>query len=446
MVTSDSGPAAGHDLPGRPAAATKAFIASWVGWMFDGYESFAFVLVMPVVLREFLPEAAPGDLSFYGGIVIAAMLVGWATGGVIAGVVADYVGRKQMLMLSILWYALCAGATAFAPNYAWLVALRFLTGMGLGAEWGSGAAIVAEFWPPAWRGRAAGLLQSGFGAGFFLASGLWLFIAPLGPSAWRYMFLFGALPALCLLYIRRNVQESPLWLAARERRRAAQQRVDAGPGATVEDRELARFTISALLADPVLRRRIGLLVLMSLTTVVGWWSVSTWIPQFVGQAAQRAGLDPQRWSALSGLTYNAGAIAGYVVFGVLADVWGRKPAIKLYYAGSLLLSFALFLLVDDPVVLLVVAAANGFFTLGQFSWMAVYLPELFETAVRGSAISLVFNVSRYVAALGPLAAGWIIASTGGIAGPAAVMSLVYVIGWLVTPSAGPETRGLPLPK
>ena len=137
--------------------------------------------------------------------------------------------------------------------------------------------------------------------------------------------------------------------------------------------------------------------------------------------------------------------SGYLVFGLLADIWGRKPTIWVYYLGALGLSLSLFLLVRDPRQLLFVAAVNGFFTNGQFAWMPVYLPELFPTAVRGSAISLVFDSSRLVAALGPLMTGWLISSLGGLETAAAVMSLIYVLGLIVTPFAAPETRGNPLP-
>jgi MFS family permease len=143
--------------------------------------------------------------------------------------------------------------------------------------------------------------------------------------------------------------------------------------------------------------------------------------------------------------YNAGGIAGYLVLGWLADTFGRKPTIWLYYLGALGLSLCFFLLVHDMRALLLMAAANGFFTTGQFAWMTIYLPELFPTPVRGSAMCLVFDGSRSIAALGPLLTGWLISSFGGIGTAAAMMSLVYVVGLVVTPFAGPETKGKPLP-
>jgi len=116
----------------------------------------------------------------------------------------------------------------------------------------------------------------------------------------------------------------------------------------------------------------------------------------------------------------------------------------LYYLGALGFSLCFFLLVNDRRVALVMAAAIGFFTNGQYAWMTIYLPELFPTHVRGSAISLVFDGSRSLAALGPLLAGWLISSFGGIGTAAAMMSLIYIIGLIVTPFAGPETRGTAL--
>jgi MFS family permease len=322
---------------------------------------------------------------------------------------------------------------------------RFLTGLGLGAEWGAGTAIVAELWPSTHRGRAAGILQSAFGAGFFVASVAWFFVGQSGPESWRYMFVIGALPALMLLYIQREVEESPMWLEARDRRRRAKARAATGGTPSIEDQKVGQFTLAYVLSDRQLRRRVALLLLMSLSTVVGWWSISTWIPLYAGQLAAAVGQEAQRTASLTGVTYNIGTVAGYIVFGILADQRGRKATIQLYYVGSFVMSIGLFLFVTSPTVMLFVAGINGFFTLGQFSWMSVYLPELFPTAVRGTAISLVFNASRFAAALGPLFAGYLIATTGSIPMTAVAMSFVYIVGLVATRNAGPETRGQPLP-
>jgi len=225
------------------AASWRALIASFLGWMFDGYETYALILVAGVALRQLLLPDQLASIPIYIGGLLAVTLVGWATGGIIAGVLADYIGRKRMLMLSILWYALFTGLTAFAGSYTSLLILRFLTGLGLGAEWGPGTAILGESWPARSRGRAASVLQSAIGFGLLLASGVWLFVAPLGPDAWRYMFLLGVLPALSVLWIRRSVRDPDLWIAVSERRRQARQRLASGELASREDRLLVGFTV-----------------------------------------------------------------------------------------------------------------------------------------------------------------------------------------------------------
>ena len=412
--------------------------------MFDGYETYALVLVMALAVRQLLtPERLPKAPIYMGGL-LAVTMVGWAVGGVTAGVLADYVGRRRTLMLSILCYAVFAGLTALSWDYWSLLIFRFFTGLGLGAEWGPGAAIVAEFWPPASRGRAAGALHAAYGVGLLLASGIWLLLNPLGPSSWRYMFVIGILPAFLLLYVRRWVDEPALWVAADQGRREAKRRLGMG-GVSPRDRELVQFTVTRILSDPELRRRLGLLLLMSITTVVGWWSASTLIPEYAAQLTINAGYQSQLSSSLVGPMFSAGSIAGFLMVGVLADTLGRKLTTWLYYLGALVLSLYFFLLVHDRHALLVMAAANGFFSSGQFAWMTIYLPELFPTRVRGTAISLVFDSSRSVAGLGPLLAGWLISFFGGIGKVAAMMSLIYVVGLVVTPFAGPETKGKPLP-
>lgn len=174
---------------------------------------------MGLAVRQLLPPEKLTMASIYTGGLLPVTLLGWAVGGVAAGILADYVGRKRMLMFSILWYAVFAGLTALSRDYWSLLIFRFFTGIGLGGEWGPGTAIVAELWSPSTRGRAAGALHAAYGVGIFLASGIWLLLNPLGPSSWRYMFVIGVLPAFLLLYIRRSVDDSALWVDADRRRR-----------------------------------------------------------------------------------------------------------------------------------------------------------------------------------------------------------------------------------
>jgi len=423
----------------------RAFYAAALGWLFDGYESYVLVLVAAIAVRDVVPPTDLHELPTYVGGLLGATLLGWATGGVVSGVLCDYIGRKRTLMLSILCYALFTGLTAFAHSYWTLVAFRFMTGLGLGGEWGPGAAMVGELWRPSARGRACAALQAAYGVGMLVASLLWLVVGRLGPESWRHMFLIGVLPALIVLYIRRGLQDPALWVAADNRRRQARAQAARGQAVGAEDRQLLQFTVVHLVADPALRRRLIVLLAMSLASIVGFWAVSTWIPQYASQIGIAGGRDGRQWSMLAGVCGSVGSIVGYVMFGVVADRWGRKPTTWLYFLGSLPAVWVPFLLVHDPRFFLLAVVLNGIFVTGQFAWMPIYLPELFPTAVRGTAMSLVFNSARYVAALGPLAAGWAITTFGGIPAAVSVIALLYVIGLALTPFAGPETKGRPLP-
>ena len=425
--------------------ARRALLLSGLGWLFDGYETYALILVGTAAIRDLVAPDRLAELPLHFGGLIAVTLLGWATGGLAFGVFADYLGRRRALMLSILIYAVFTGLSAAAPDYGTLLAFRFLTGLGLGGEFAPGTTLVSELWPPARRGRAAGALCSAFGVGCLLASGLWLLVGGLGHGSWRAMFAIGVLPAFLLLWLRRGVEDPAIWVDADRRRRLARQATATGRGLGDQDRRLARFTLADLFANPELRRRTLLLLVMALASVVGYWGVSSWVPQQARAVAARAGHGEGGWGALAGLLFSAGGIAGYLVLGALADRWGRKPTIALFFAGSVVASVAPFLIDGDLGLFMAAATANGFFTSGQFAWMAVYLPEVYPTAVRGTGTAVVYNSARYLAAFGPLVAGWVVQSLGGMAHAAGLMSGIYVLALAATPFAAPETRGQPLP-
>jgi len=182
--------------------------ASFLGWIFDGYETFALIVAIGPILTTLLPPEARSQLGTYAGLTIGVTLLGWGVGGVIGGTITDYIGRKRMMIYSILGYALFTGLTAFSWNVESLIVLRFLTGMAMGSEWSTGATLIAETWPDGARPKGAGFMQSGFGFGTFLASFVWYLVHPLGPQAWRWLFVVGVMPAFFVFYIRRKIDES----------------------------------------------------------------------------------------------------------------------------------------------------------------------------------------------------------------------------------------------
>src|SRR3954447_15043220 len=210
----------------------NTLIAANLGWLFDGYETFALIISVGVALRQLLDPASYAQIPVYAGTVIALTLLGWGIGGLIGGVIADYIGRKRAMMLAILAYSIMTGLSAFAWDWVSFAVMRFLVGLAIGSEWVPGTSMTAEIWPDRARGKGIGLFQCGFGIGFFIASFTWLFISATGPGAWRIMYLIGALPALLTLWIRWVIPESPLWEQANARRRAAQARKRSGAAET----------------------------------------------------------------------------------------------------------------------------------------------------------------------------------------------------------------------
>jgi MFS family permease len=422
----------------------KTVFASNLGWTFDGYETFSLILVAGVALRDLLDPSQFAQIPAFAGTVIGITLLGWGIGGVIGGVLADYIGRRRTMIFAILAYSITTGLSAFAWDWVSFMMLRFLVGIAIGSEWSTGASITAETWPDNARGRGAGLMQCGLGIGFFLASFTWLFVSSYGPGAWRIMFLIGVIPAFFTLWLRTGIPESKKWEESNAKRKSAHARKKSGAKLSDEDHALTRFTFADLFANPEVRRRTIIVFLMSLTTTVAWWGISTWVPGFIGGIAGKAGLPAQTWASYAGMSYNIGAICGYIGLGFLADRFGRKPIMMIFFAASLLLTPLLYLWTYDLNMLLLVAAINGFFTLGQYSWMSVWLPELFPTRMRATGMAFTFNSPRFVAFLGPLFAGALIAQLGGVSNVAVTFSFIYILGFVLVPFL-PETVGKPLP-
>src|SRR6202045_2314297 len=398
----------------------KVLVASNPGWTFDGFEIFALFLTVGFALRQLLDVAEYAAIPQYAGYILACTVFGWATGGVIGGIIADYIGRKRTMMLAILAYSLTTGLSALAWDWESFAVLRFLGGVAIGSEWATGASIVSELWPDHARGKGGGLLQCGAGIGGLLASGVWLLIGSTGPNAWRWMYLIGVLPALVVLWIRRNIPESPRWEEANERRRAAHAQRQSGVVLEGVDAALTRFTVVDLFADRSVRRPLIVAFLMMLSVTFAFWGVGTFIPTYVGAVAAKAGLSAPAWAGWAGLITAVCGTFGVCALGFLADAFGRKPTAMLFYFMCLILTPMVYLWAQDVYGLLFCVGVFGFFSLGIWAWAPIWLPELFPTRMRATAVAFSFNAPRFISCVGPLIAGTLIVSLGGY-GPAATI-------------------------
>ena len=423
----------------------KTLIAANLGWTFDGFEFFALFLTVGFALHQLLDAAQYMAIPRYAGYVVAATAFGWAIGGVIGGIIADYIGRKRTMILAIFAYSLTTGLSALAWNWESFAILRFFVGVGIGSEWVTGASIVSELWPDHSRGKGGGLLQCCAALGGIIASGVWLVIGSTGPNAWRWMYLVGVLPALMTLWIRQGIPESPRWEQSNERRVEARDLHRRGVELIGEHAALTRFTLIDLFADRTVRRPLICSFLMMLSVTFAFWGVGTFVPTYAGSIAAKAGLPAAEWSALAGLVFTVCGVVGSVSLGFLADAFGRKAVAMLFYLMCLILTPVVYLWTQEIHVLLFCVGVFGFFILGIWSWAPIWLPELFPTRIRGTAIAFIFNAPRFIAAAGPLIAGTLIVALGGYGPAATLIGLFYLLGFLVAPFL-PETRGKPLPE
>ena len=433
----------------------SVLIASNLGWLFDGFEIYALFLTVGFALKQLLDVGQAAAIPQYAGYILAFTVFGWATGGVIGGIVADYIGRKRTMLLAILAYSLTTGLSAFAWDWVSFAMLRFLVGVAIGSEWATGASIVSEVWPDHARGKGGGLLQCGAGLGSILASLVWLgitsdslgaWLGTQGPNAWRYLYLIGVLPALVVLWIRRNIPESPRWEEANERRRFAHAQRQTGAVLKGVDAALTRFTVVDLFSDRSVRRPLIFAFLMMLSVTFAFWGVGTFIPTYVAGVAAKAGLSGPAWAGWAGLITSVCGTLGFVSLGFLADAIGRKPTAMLWYTMCLVLTPLVYLWGASWgfVPLLVLVGIFGFFTLGIWAWAPVWLPELFPTRMRGTAVAFCFNAPRFISCLGPLIAGTLIAYFGGFGPAATIVGLFFILGVVAAPFL-PETNGRPLP-
>ncbi len=415
----------------------RGFLAAWGGWALDGMDASIYALVLVPALTELLPRSgvavSPANIGYYGSILQAMFLLGWGL-SMVWGPISDRIGRVRGLMLTILCYSLFTFLCGVVTNIWQLALLRVLVGIGIGGEQPVGAAYLAEELSESQRKIGAGLMHTGYYFGFFFASVANYFIG--ANFGWRWMFIFGGLPALFIGFIRYNVRESAKW---HERF-----------GDNVRARPKMRESFAAIFS-PTYRRRTLVMSGLFLTSIIGLWAGSIYVPTAVSQLATRAGssaADAARLASYGGMVLAIGTIVGCIAAPFIAERLGRRRAMAIFFAMmgiSIVVTFGyVFYLPASAfswlfvcILFLGVGGAN-------FALYTLWLPEQYDTACRASAIAFISSIGRFVgvAMVFILADG--IRSYGSLGVPVAVTALAFVFGLLILPLSQ-ETRGKALP-
>lgn len=378
--------------------------------MLDAMDVMLYSYVVATLIREF------GIAKSTAGLLNSLMLVASALGGLLFGVIADRIGRVRALMASILIYSLASAASGFAQSIPQLAVFRFILGLGMGGEWTTAAALIAETWRTEHRGKALGVMQSAYAIGEAIAAVIFLLVLPR--FGWRAVFFIGVLPAFLVLWIQRRVPESDLW-----KRRSVQKQ---------------RVSLRSLLDKDVLSR--GLLATsMNAAAMFGYWGLFTWIPGYLSLPPSQGGRGLSLATATTFiLVLCVGKWLGYALFGFFADRFGRRKPYFLYLLVAALL-VPLYGATRTPAALLILGPFIAFFGTGHFSGYAAIASELFPGEVRAAAMGFSYNIGRGLSAIAPFAVG-ALASRFGFTTGFLLLAGSFLVGALLA-LALPETRG-----
>jgi MFS family permease len=413
----------------------RTLVAAALGWMLDAFDTMLYALVLTHIMRDL------GMSKAVSGFLATLTLLASGIGGVLFGFIADRIGRKRALMLSILTYSLCSFASGLATSILMLAIFRFILGLGMGGEWNTGATLVAETWPTELRAKAISIVQSSWAIGYALAAlvaGVVLHYAN-----WRTVFFVGILPAIVTLWIQNRVPESEMW---QEHHRRAQgsttlgdttvasaaspepadgsRRLSREPAPSSSKGHLAPATSNfeksppseapptsahasfARIFQPPYVRYTFALLFANFFGMFAWWGLFTWLPPYLSLPVNQGG----RGFGVMGTTTLLvalnlfGMFPGYAGFGWVADHLGRRRAYLLYtFTAAILVPF--YAQAREPRLLLVLGALTAFFGTGFFSGSGIIGSEIFPTRLRARALGFTYNGARTLSSIAPYIIG-----------------------------------------
>jgi putative sialic acid transporter len=399
----------------------NVLVAAQLGYTLDAMDFVLYLMAIKSLMEAFSFNTAEA------GLIASVGLIASAIGGLLFGMAADYFGRTRALMATILIYSFATLGAATAQNFTQLMIWRAAVGIGMGGEWSSGAVLVSETWPAEHRGKAIGIMQSGWALGYILAA---LATAAVLPTlGWRWLFVLGVLPALFVIWVRRNVDEPAVWIAQREKNNPSRD----------GSRSSEANTLVAIFSRAFIGRTLKASLLTSLV-MFGYWGFSTWLPGFLATSTEEGGA----WmSVVKSVAWiiptQIGAFFGYLSFGFISDRIGRRPAFIGFLLAAAVLVPIYGYMARSPWALMATGPLLGFFSHGYFSVFGAMLSELFDTRMRATGQGFTYNVGRILGGLAPYTIG-ALALTRGL-GPALALTSAFFIAGALMILTLPETRG-----
>lgn len=393
----------------------RTFWACASGWALDGMDFMIYPLVIGTIIALWKVDAGTAGLA---GTVT---LLSSAVGGWLGGYLSDHIGRVKTLQITILWFSFFSLVCAFVQNFDQLLIARALLGLGFGGEWAAGAVLMGEAIRAQYRGRAVGSVQAGWAVGWGLAVLAQAILFSLLPAetAWRGMFVIGALPALLVFYLRRYVTEPEVAAAARARQLA----------------DGTRPALWEIFSGPILKTTL-LASLMATGCQGGYYAITFWVPRFL--TAER------KLSIVGSTGYLAaliiGSFIGYLTGAWLADRIGRRNLFLIFSLGAIAVVLVYTQVQLSNELLWVLGFPLGFFASGYFSGIGAFLTELYPTRLRGSGQGFCYNFGRGIGALFPFLVGALSTSTS-LANAIAIFAVAAYTVFFLAAFALPETRG-----
>lgn len=404
-------------------AQRRTLYAAALGWGLDAFDVMLYALVLTHVMADL------GMSKALAGFLHTLTLLASGLGGILFGYMADRMGRKKALMLSILTYSICSFGSGLAPGVAALAFFRFVLGLGMGGEWNTGATLVAETWPTHLRARALSWVQGSWAFGFAGAAlTSWIVIGTTG--SWRLVFFVGVLPALLTFWIRRQVPESEIWL---QRQAKGADALQIAPGSRFGDMFRPPYGAWALA-----------LFSLNFFGLFAWWGLFTWVPSFLVLPTEQGGrgLSVTNMTAILVVLNIAGTLPGYLVFGRVADWLGRRKAFIGFLIASAVM-VPLYAQSHNQWTLMLLGIPMAFFGTGFFAGSGIVGSELFPTEIRARALGLTYSGARTLSSIAPFVIGYVAQRKG--------LSWAFLLcgtSFLLAAGAAlflPETKGKDIP-